>query len=228
MKKILSISAGVLVVVITIFSCTTPPFMPDLTNLDPNEPCPDGIINFKREIQPIISSNCAFSGCHDAITAEEDVVLDTYENIMKEVEPFNPNNSPLYEYLITPDQDEVMPPPPYDLLTNAQINLIKSWINQGALDLDCGGCDTTNVTFSGDVYPIMQAQCLVCHNDNRQDGGINLDSYDLIKSHGANGKLMGTIEHLSGYNPMPPSGVKMDQCFIDQLNAWINDGMPNN
>ena len=228
MKKAIIFLGGILVIGITVFSCTTPPILPDLSSLTAEDPCPTGIINFKREIQPIISANCAFSGCHDAITAEDDVILDTYENIMKEVIPFDPNNSELYESIIETNPDDVMPPPPYDLLSSAQINLIKDWINQGAMDVVCGGCDTTAVTFSGDVYPIMQAQCLVCHNDNRQDGGVNLDSYDLIKARGSNGKLMGTIEHQAGYNPMPPSGVKIDQCFIDKLNAWINDGMPNN
>jgi hypothetical protein len=227
MKKAIIFLGSVLVVAITIFSCTTEPFLPDLTNLDPAEPCPPSIINFAREIQPIISANCAFSGCHDAISAEEGVILDTYENIMKEVVPFDPMNSELYES-ITDASDDIMPPPPYDLLTNAQINLIKDWISQGALDLDCGGCDTANVSFANDVYPIMQAQCLVCHNDDRQDGGLNLDSYDKIKARANNGKLMGTIEHQPGYSAMPPSGIKMDQCYIDQLNSWIANGTPNN
>jgi hypothetical protein len=228
MKKAIIFLGSVLVVTITIFSCTTPPILPDLSSLTSEDPCPTGIINFKREIQPIISTNCAFSGCHDAITAEEGVILDTYENIIKEVVPFDPNNSELYEYLIVSDPDDVMPPPPYDLLTTAQINLIQDWINQGALDVECGGCDTTDVSYLNDVYPIMQTNCLICHNLDRQDGGVNLDGYDLIKSKGTNGKLMGTIEHKTGYSAMPPSGTKIDQCFIDQLNSWIADGMPNN
>jgi hypothetical protein len=227
MTKTTVLLLGVLIAGIAIFSCQTEPFLPDLTTLDPNEPCPPGAIHFKREIQPIISANCAFSGCHDAISAEDGVVLDTYENIMREVTPFDPNESELYESLME-SGDDVMPPRPYDLLSTAQIKLIKDWINQGALDIDCGGCDTDNVSFSGHVYPILQTQCTVCHNDNRQDGGVNLDSYDLIKANGANGKLMGTIEHQSGFSVMPPSGVKIDQCFIDQLNAWIAAGMPNN
>lgn len=217
---------AVILIIAGVTACVTDPLLPDGVTPDPNG-CTPGTISFKKEIQPIISANCAFSGCHDAISAEEGVVLDTYENIMKEVTPNKPNKSELYTSLL-PSSDDIMPPSPYDLLSAAQITLIKDWINQGAEDLDCGGCDTTTVTFSATVSPIIQAQCAVCHNDSRQDGGVNLANYQLIKAAGQNGSLMGTIEHQTNYKAMPPSGVKIDQCFIDQIKIWMADGMPNN
>ncbi len=226
MKKAIIFFGGFLAIAITIFSCTTEPFLPDLSGLTAKDPCPTGIINFKREVLPIISANCAFSGCHDANSASGGVILDTYENIMKEVIPFKPSKSKLYEYITS--TENVMPPAPYDMLSETQINLIQEWINQGAMDVICGGCDTTDVSFIDDVFTIIEAQCLVCHNDDRQDGGMNLANYDLIRARSNNGKLMGTIEHQAGYSAMPPSGVKIDQCFIDQLNSWIANGMPNN
>ena len=72
--------SSILVMMIGIGSCVTDPIMPDLTRLNPDEPCPQGIIHFKREIQPIISSNCAFSETvMMLIQLRRMLVLDTYE-----------------------------------------------------------------------------------------------------------------------------------------------------
>jgi uncharacterized membrane protein len=214
----------VLVVIIGFVGCVSEPILPDI---GPDDPCPPGLISFQKEILPLVASGCAFSGCHDAQTAEEDVILDSYENIMKEVVPGKPNRSPLYEYLIA-DPDDIMPPPPYSAFTQPQIDLIKNWILQGALNVECGECDTTNISFINHIYPIVQNQCMLCHSDTRQDGGVNLANYSLIKQSIQSGAFMGTINHETGYSPMPPSGIKMDQCAIDQLNVWINQGMPEN
>ena len=230
MKNIIIITSLLSAIIIGVVACTTDPILPEdyLNNLTPDDECPPGVVVFKRDVLPIISSNCAFSGCHDAITAADDIVLDTYENIMKEVEPYDPNESELYESITETDNDDIMPPPPYSELSNNQIMLIKDWINQGALNIECGGCDTTTVTFANTVYPIVQNQCMTCHNDNRQDGGVNLANYNLIKQSVENGGFMGSILHDPNYAAMPPSGIQLDQCFIDQIQIWINDGMPNN
>lgn len=210
-------------------ACTSDPILPPgfIETIDPNEPCPDGIISFQREIMPILSSNCAFSGCHDAISAEDGVILDSYENVMRDVVPGNPNESELYECLVESD-DDIMPPNPYDRLSSQQITLIRDWIKQGALNIECGGCDTTNVTFAGTVYPILETQCVTCHNNNRQDGNVNLEGYAMVQQSGASGALLGTIEHQAGYAAMPPSGIPIDGCFVDQIKKWVADGMPNN
>lgn len=230
MKNTIVLMSLIVVTVLGIVACTTKPILPEgfLENITPDDPCPEGTVVFKRDVLPIISSNCAFSGCHDAITAADDIVLDTYENIMKEVTPFDPNDSELYESIVESDPDDIMPPPPYAELSNDQILVIKNWINQGALNIECGGCDTATVTFTNTVYPIVQNQCMTCHNDNRQDGGVNLANHGLIKQSVENGGFMGSILHDPNYSAMPPSGIQLDQCFIDQLQIWINDGMPNN
>lgn len=86
---------------------------------------------YKTEIEPIIQSNCAMSGCHDAATAEEDVVLDSYENILKIVNPGKPNSSKLYEVLIS-GGEKAMPPSPKTQLNSEVIASIRLWILQGA------------------------------------------------------------------------------------------------
>src|SRR5688500_13456166 len=45
-------------------------------------PCDPNLVYFDMVILPILKSNCAKSGCHDAITHQEGIILDSYENVM--------------------------------------------------------------------------------------------------------------------------------------------------
>ena len=214
----------------TIWACTTEPLLPDgFTGENPDGTCADGIISFQYEILPLVTSGCAMSGCHDEITAEEDVVLTNYSNIMKEVEPNNPNGSGLYEYL-SAGSDDIMPPPPDAPFTQTQKDLIKNWINQGAMNTTCAlDCDSTMTsTFAAVVYPIVETNCVGCHNDTRTEGGVKLNSYATVKASVDGGAFMGTTEHKVGYPVMPTSGIKLVDCNISLLNQWIANGALDN
>ncbi len=89
-------------------------------------------------------------------------------------------------------------------------------------------CDTTNVTFANDIYPIINNNCVGCHNNTFASGGVNLESYDNIILVANNGSLMGAVKHQSGWSPMPKNGNKLNYCSIRKLEIWINDGTPNN
>ncbi|HZL10951.1 MAG TPA: hypothetical protein VFC65_13220 [Prolixibacteraceae bacterium] len=92
-------------------------------------------------------------------------------------------------------------------------------------------CDLTNVTFAGTVKPILQASCLNCHSNSKASndgGGVRLENYDDVKVSVLNGKLMGTINHSSGYIAMPNGGGKLIVCEINQLQNWIDNGTLNN
>jgi uncharacterized membrane protein len=223
----------ILVVVIfiaTIWACTTEPLLPDgFTGETADGTCATGIVSFQYEILPLISSGCAMSGCHDAITAEEGVVLIDYQTIMREVTPNNINESELYKVL-NETGDEIMPPPPDAPFTQIQKDLIKKWINQGALNTTCKlDCDSTaNATFTAVVYPIVEMNCVGCHNDNRAEGAVKLNSYARILPYANSGILMGTIEHKPGYPVMPTSGIKLTDCNISLLNQWIANGALDN
>jgi len=54
---------------------------------------------FSRDIEPVLVSRCANTGCHDAITHKEGYVFISYSTIMTAVSPGNPNNSKLYEVI---------------------------------------------------------------------------------------------------------------------------------
>ncbi|TAL40818.1 MAG: hypothetical protein EPN92_13965 [Chitinophagaceae bacterium] len=90
-------------------------------------------------------------------------------------------------------------------------------------------CDTSNVTYSATIVPILQnSGCLGCHSGVSASGSIRLDSYNYLITQATNGKLYGTITHSTGYIPMPQGGNKMLPCDISKIKAWIDAGTPNN
>ena len=197
-------------------------------------PCDPNVVYFEMQILPLLKSNCAKSGCHDAITHEEDIILDSYENVMASdvVKPFDLGDSDMFEVITDSDPDDRMPPAPNQRLTTEQINLIAAWILQGAKDLTCdenaGQCDTTNITYSGFVAPLLTTYCVGCHSGGAPSAGITLNTHAGVQSVALNGRLYGAISHASGFQPMPRGSAKLPQCTIDKVKSWINDGAPNN
>ena len=196
---------------------------PGIANL-----CPDGTISFQHQVLPIMVSSCAYSGCHDVITAEEGVILDSYDHVIQSVTPGKPEDSELYEYL-TESGDDIMPPPPANPLTRTQISIIREWVLQGAENTMCGtSCDSTKTSFTINVYPLLQDYCIGCHRADRADGNVTLDHYDQILPYVENGALIGTIENDQFFPVMPPTGSKISNCRADQVKQWIEEGALNN
>ena len=90
------------------------------------------------------------------------------------------------------------------------------------------GCDTTNVTFSGDVWPVISTNCTPCHSGAAPSGNIRLSNYDEIVIQANNGNLVGAITHAQGYSPMPKGGNQLPACDITHIQVWIKAGTPNN
>jgi hypothetical protein len=193
--------------------------------------CDPDNVYFTNDILPLFISNCAKSGCHDATTHREGIILNSYQNIIStgDVRPHDPSHGKILEVITTTETDDIMPPPPASHLTPSQINMITTWINQGALNNSCSGhCDTLLVTYSATVAPLLQAKCVGCHNNISSSGNVNLSNYSGVLVVAANTKLVGTINHDPGYAAMPLGGNKMPQCEIDEITIWVNAGAPNN
>jgi hypothetical protein len=85
-------------------------------------------------------------------------------------------------------------------------------------------CDTVGVSYVQFVAPLMVANCNSCHSA----GGIITSTYSGLKDIALNGKLMGTVNHEAGYLPMPQGQPKLQDCPRFKLNAWVNEGAPEN
>ncbi len=219
---------------------TTTVTPPDTTGSNPvdtsgnSNPCDSSLVYFDTQILPLLKSNCALSGCHDETTAEEGIILTSYEKVIQtgEVKAGDPEDSDLYERIIDSDPDKRMPPPPNVALTQDQISLIREWIAQGAKNLSCeennSGCNLDGVSFVTDIQTVINTNCRGCHSGSAASGGVFLDNYQNIASVAQSGRLYGAVSHQAGYEPMPLGANKLPQCTIDQIDAWIKAGTPNN
>lgn len=48
----------------------------------------------------------------------------------------------------------------------------------------------TGLTFDKDIRPLFEASCFRCHGDQRQRGGIRLDSLEAVLKGGEHGKIL--------------------------------------
>ena len=204
----------------------------DIDTIDNGMPCDPDVVYFQNDILPILQGSCAFSGCHDADSASDGVILDNYENVLNtaDVEPFDLSDSELYEVITANDQDQVMPPD--GNLNNETISLIAQWILQGALNLECdqetSDCETENVSYSGFVAGIFDTSCNGCHSTTEAFGGVILDQYEMVKIEVDNGKLFGAINWSEGFERMPQGQDQLDSCTIVKIKSWIDEGAQNN
>jgi len=93
------------------------------------------------------------------------------------------------------------------------------------------GCDTTGITYSKSVQPILQTNCYGCHSimDNASSGGnINLEDFTSLKQAVLEGHFYLAIIHDPQHAWMPKDGAKLDTCSITKIKIWIDKGSPNN
>ena len=84
--------------------------------------CSEDEISFVQTIEPIISTNCAISGCH--VNGQQRPTLETYEQIAANA-----------ELIMNRTSNGTMPPPSSGKeLTLEQIETISCWVSDGAPD----------------------------------------------------------------------------------------------
>ncbi len=101
--------------------------------------CGQGV-EYNRDIRPILSEKCF--ACHgfDPETREADLRLDEPEAAYKAdkhgtaaIVPGKPDDSLIWYHIMSDDEDEIMPPPKsHKVLTDAEKDLIRRWIEEGA------------------------------------------------------------------------------------------------
>src|SRR5260221_44216 len=102
----------------------------------------EGKVDFTKEIQPILQQNC--SKYHGPEKQKGKLRLDSKEAAAKggkDGPAFvagNAEKSELYRRIILPKGDDDVMPNEGDPLTKAQTDLIRDWINQGAVWVDAG------------------------------------------------------------------------------------------
>lgn len=100
----------------------------------------DELIDFSRDVRPVLSDNCF--ACHgfDESSRESGLRLDTREGATVDlggyaaIVPGKPDESELIARISSDDDDELMPPPDSHKkrLDDATIEILRKWIQQGA------------------------------------------------------------------------------------------------
>ena len=100
-------------------------------------------------------------------------------------------------------------------------------------------CDSTNVSFTGSIKPILVNNCNTCHsaaNAPNRGSNIVLETYTDIINSGyiddsttiANGGEGGLLYMDVKSGRMPQTGTKLSTCDIAKIKSWIFAGAKNN
>ncbi len=92
----------------------------------------DDAIDFNRDVRPIFNQHCV--ACHGGVKQAADLSFAYGEQVLPLVEPGQPDASYLIERVIAADDEERMPPPEHGRrLSEAEVQTLKEWIQQGAV-----------------------------------------------------------------------------------------------
>ena len=104
-----------------------------------------------------------------------------------------------------------------------------SWENEVTFYPDAENCDTLDVSYGMDIVPVLANNCYSCHsNANAPDFGSGNAWEDYADVSASSSLIVAAINHLEGVPAMPKDSDKLDDCTISIIEAWVNDGSPEN
>jgi mono/diheme cytochrome c family protein len=184
---------------------------------------PDGTMSpsadplcFQRDVLPILNSNCAMSGCHNSVSKASGIDVTTYAGAARIVRAGNATGSAMIREM----NALAMPPYPNMRVPDSLKNRLIAWINAGAANTTCAPaptCDTANVQYLRDIKPILQLNCVGCHQGTNAGGGLHLDNddnNDLLKE-----AIYKTVAH-TGKVVMPPNIAALTACDVAKIRVW--------
>jgi formylglycine-generating enzyme required for sulfatase activity len=202
-------------------------------------------IDFEAQVKPILQMYCL--KCHGAERPKGGLSMDTREHALKggekgiDLVPGEPLKSKIYTSTILPATDDDVMPPKGEKLSKIQADILKDWIGQGAKwpeGLTLRGIK--KVDFAKDIQPILEFNCVACHRDGHDKGGLRLDDKSSALKGGDSGSSIvpGKSEKSKVYTTtilpathddlMPPAkkGGPLPKEMTEQLRDWIDQGAP--
>jgi mono/diheme cytochrome c family protein len=197
-------------------------------------------VSYKADIRPLLQARCIH--CHGEKTRKADLNLAMTAGMAKGGEsgpaivPGDLGKSLLYEKIHSGE----MPPDEKDRLSDAEIELIESWIVNGAVVDDESGETASTIPNQHDVIPIMLRRCAACHGRHQKLSDLDLRSKSAMLVGGKSGPaiVLGKpeesllIKKLHA-GEMPPldrlveASVKpIEPAEVETLAKWIAAGAP--
>lgn len=89
-------------------------------------------------------------------------------------------------------------------------------------------CSTAPVTYQLTIAPIMQANCVSCHNHANAEGNVQLDDVQQVQVQAQRQSLLRVVTHAPGYPAMPKDAPALSACDIAAIRTWVEAGAPAN
>ncbi len=191
---------------------------------------------FSDVIQPAFQKSCL--ACHNPKNKSSELDLSTREGLLRggsrgpAVVPGDPKGSLLYK-LVAQEAEPHMPfktgPLPQETIAR-----IAEWIKAGAPYGQSAAPSTA--LFREHVRPLLEANCVKCHNPQLRRGGLDLSTREGLLRGGDTGPVVVSgdakssvlykrVSHLEQPS-MPFGGQKLPDSAIGQIAQWINSGAP--
>src|SRR5437773_3300578 len=94
------------------------------------------------------------------------------------------------------------------------------------------------ITYDEHVRPILREHCFLCHSADKQESGLQLDSYPKAMAGGSSGEVvlpgdlatsrLWALVSTAEETKMPPKQDKLAAAKLDILSKWIEQGAPEN
>jgi hypothetical protein len=195
-------------------------------------------IRFESQILPILQKNC--SRCHGAQKRNAELNLATGADLLRGSESGavvvagQPDESLLYQKI----HDREMPPEGNEPLTDAEAELIRRWIAEGAKLADSSRVPVAITQHQ--IIPLMRLRCTACHGGRRREAELDLRTKASMLRGGKSGPAVvagkpdeSLIIRRIKAEEMPPrrqlvsvSVKPMEAAELQKLESWIASGMP--
>ena len=108
------------------------------------------------------------------------------------------------------------------------LGLCGCYYDTGELLRNQEDCSADSISYAQDIAPLLDRYCTSCHNSSNASGSVALDQYEVLATYIEEGSLLGSIEHVETFSPMPPDQDKLPACEILKVARWIEEGAQDN
>ncbi len=189
---------------------------------------------------PVLKANTCL-GCHGPSLKIKDLNLSTFEGVRKGSESGavvvagKPDESRLYQMV----HDGKMPPGGKIKISDADLAVIRNWIESGARS-ESQPTEAAEAVTQDDIIPILYLRCTPCHGLHRHEAGLDLRTKAAMMKGGKSGPVMvpgkpdqSLIVEKIKSGEMPPKKMLLDAkvkpvapAELDKIARWIAEGAP--